>query len=52
MTLNSKGIVFFVEFGTNKVGTIDPKTLEFQEYKLPNATSRPRRIAITSDDIV
>ena len=52
MALNSKGIVFFVEFGTNQVGSIDPKTMEFREYTLPNAASRPRRIAITSDDIV
>ena len=52
MALNSKGIVFFVEFGANKVGSVDPKTMEFREYLLPDAASRPRRIAITSDDIV
>jgi virginiamycin B lyase len=52
MAVNSKGAVFFVEFGTNKVGSIDPKTLEFREYPLPDAASRPRRITITSDDIV
>jgi virginiamycin B lyase len=50
--LNSKGTVFFVEFGTNKVGSIDPQTMEFREYPLPDPASRPRRIAITSDDIV
>ncbi|PYO55343.1 MAG: cytochrome C, partial [Candidatus Rokuibacteriota bacterium] len=43
---------FFVEFGANKVGSVDPKTLEIREYPLPDPTSRPRRIAITSDDIV
>jgi virginiamycin B lyase len=52
MALNSKGIVFFVEFGTNQVGSVDPKTLVFHEYKLPNPASRPRRIAITGDDMV
>jgi virginiamycin B lyase len=52
MALNSKGIVFFVEFGTNQVGSIDPNTLEFHEYKLPDPASRPRRVAITGDDIV
>ena len=39
-------------FGTNKVGSVDPRTLEIREYVLPDAASRPRRIAITSDDIV
>ena len=52
MAVNSKGMVFFDEFGTNKIGSIDPKTLEIREYPLPDPTSRPRRIAITSDDIV
>jgi virginiamycin B lyase len=45
-------MVFFDEFGTNKIGSIDPKTLQIREYPLPNPESRPRRIAITSDDVV
>ena len=52
MALNSKGTVFFVEFGTNQVGSVDPKTLQVREYRLPDAASRPRRVAITSDDVV
>ena len=52
MALNSKGLVFFVEFGINQVGSVDPKTMEFHEYKLPDPAARPRRIAITGDDIV
>src|SRR5207245_8803867 len=52
MAVNSKGTVFYVAFGTNKVGSVDPRTLEIREYVLPDAASRPRRIAITSDDIV
>ncbi len=52
MVVNSKGTVFFDEFGTNKVGSVDPKTLEIREYPLPDAASRPRRITITSDDII
>ena len=52
MSVNSKGTVFFVEFGTSKVGSVDPKTLEIREYPLPDSASRPRRITITSDDIV
>src|SRR5437870_13770076 len=52
MAVNSKGTVFVVLFGTNKVASVDPKTLEFREYPLPDSASRPRRLAITSDDIV
>jgi virginiamycin B lyase len=34
------------------VATIDPATLAVKEYTLPNETSRPRRLALASDDIV
>jgi virginiamycin B lyase len=34
------------------VASVDPATLQIREYKLPDAASRPRRIAITSDDMV
>jgi virginiamycin B lyase len=50
--VNSKGIPFYVEFGSNKIASINPDTLEIREYVLPNAESRPRRIAITSDDVL
>jgi virginiamycin B lyase len=52
MALNSKGTLFVVQFGANSVASVDPATLQIREYKLPDAASRPRRIAITSDDIV
>ncbi len=39
-------------FGTNKVARLDPDTMAVREYTLPNADSRPRRIAITSDDMI
>jgi virginiamycin B lyase len=44
--------LFVVQFGTNKVARVDPKTLEIREYTLPDPASRPRRLAITSDDII
>jgi virginiamycin B lyase len=44
--------VFVVQFGVNSVARVDPKSLEIKEYKLPDPASRPRRIAITSDDMV
>jgi virginiamycin B lyase len=41
-----------VLFGTNKLATVDPATLQLKEFALPNAETRPRRIAITPDDMV
>ena len=52
MVITSRGIPFFCEFGTNKLASIDPDTMSIQEYPLPNAASRPRRIAITPDDVI
>jgi virginiamycin B lyase len=52
LVFNSKGVLFFVDFGVNKVATIDAVTMAVREYTLPNAASRPRRIAITSDDLI
>jgi virginiamycin B lyase len=41
-----------VQFGTNKIARVDPKTLEIREYTLPDAATRPRRLTITRDDMV
>jgi virginiamycin B lyase len=43
---------FFCEFGTNKLATVDPKTMTIREYTLPNAGARPRRIALAPDGTV
>ena len=50
IVIDSKGQPWFDLFGTNKIGTIDLKTLELRQYDLPNAKAHPRRIAITSRD--
>ena len=47
--INSKGIPFFCEFGTNKLAKIDPKTMQITEYPL-EPDVRPRRLAIAADD--
>jgi virginiamycin B lyase len=52
MVISSKGVPFFAEFGTNRIGEIDPNTLAIREHVLPNPGTRPRRIAITSDDVL
>jgi virginiamycin B lyase len=49
--INSKGLPFFCEFGTNRMAKIDPKTMEIAEYTLPTGT-RPRRLAIDASDNV
>ncbi|MBV8589751.1 MAG: hypothetical protein JO212_06760, partial [Acetobacteraceae bacterium] len=52
IAVNSEGVPFFAEFGTNKLASIDPATMAIHEYGLPNLRTRPRRVAITSDDAV
>jgi virginiamycin B lyase len=49
--VNSKGVPFFCEFGTNKMAKIDPKTMKITEYRLAESV-RPRRMAIAADDKV
>jgi virginiamycin B lyase len=51
IAVNSRGIPFFCELGTNKIGRIDPGTMDITEYELPEG-ARPRRLAITRDDMV
>jgi len=50
--VNSEGIPFFVEFGTNNVASIDPTTMQIREYPLPDPGARPRRLAITQDNSI
>ena len=50
--MTSKGVPVVCLFGTNKIATFDPVTMAVKEYTLPNAESRPRRIAITRDDAI
>jgi virginiamycin B lyase len=49
--ITSKGVPVFCELGTNKMATIEPKTMAITEYMLP-ANARPRRLAIAADDTV
>jgi uncharacterized protein YdhG (YjbR/CyaY superfamily) len=49
IALDAAGRPWFDLFGTNKIGTWDPRTLALKEYPLPDAKARPRRIALTRD---
>jgi virginiamycin B lyase len=47
--VDPQGRPWFNEFGTNKIGTIDPASMTLREYDLPEAGARGRRIERTSD---
>jgi virginiamycin B lyase len=49
IAINSKGVPFFCEFGTNKIAKIDPQSMAITEFKLPEG-ARPRRLAIDAED--
>ena len=51
IVVDSKGTPFFCEFGANRLASISPDTLIIKEYNLPQG-ARPRRLAMTSDDMV
>lgn len=52
LVVDSKGRPCFDLFGTNGIGTIDPKTGTLRTYTLPNDRARPRRIEITDDHTI
>ncbi len=51
IAINHQGVPFFCEFGTNKLASIDPRTLQIREYTLPSG-ARPRRLAVADDGAV
>ena len=50
--MNSQGVPWYVDFRGNRIGSVDPDTMEIREYTLPAPDARPRRIAITPDDVI
>lgn len=50
--LDAQGRPWFDLFGTNKLGTIDPASLSLKTYTLPNDSTRPRRLVVTSAGLV
>ena len=43
---------WFSYFGSNKIATIDPDTLQLKEYVLPDSKTKIRRMVVTSDDMI
>ncbi|MGZ8458752.1 MAG: Vgb family protein, partial [Gemmatirosa sp.] len=52
LVMDSKGRPWFDLFGTNAIATIDPGSMRLRSFPLPHEKARPRRIAVTSDDMV
>lgn len=52
IAVNSRNVLYFVEFGAPKIATIDSKTMEIREFPLPHREARPRRLAIGPDDAI
>jgi len=50
VVLATDGTPYFNLFQSNKIATIDPKTLEYKDFVHPDPRMRARRIAITSDN--
>jgi virginiamycin B lyase len=47
----ASGVPYFCEFGTNKLASIDPKTMPITEYAVPQG-ARPRRLAVAPDGTI
>jgi virginiamycin B lyase len=48
----TSNLLFFCEFGTNKLASIDPQTMAIREYTLPSPAARPRRLAVAPDGTI
>ncbi len=51
IVVTKNGTPYFCEFGTNKLASIDPRTMEITEYPLPEG-ARPRRLALAADGAI
>lgn len=45
------GVPFFCEFGSNKLASIDPKTMQITEYEVSQG-AHPRRLAVAKDGTI
>lgn len=43
------GAAWIALLGTNKLASVDPKTLEVSQYTIPEEGARPRRLEVTED---
>ena len=52
MQVAANGTIWVAYNGTNKLGALDPETMEVRYYEVPNDASRIRRLGLTSDGMV
>jgi virginiamycin B lyase len=52
IVITKQNAPLFCEFGSNKLATIDPKSMQIREYTLPAADARPRRLALAPDGTI
>ena len=50
--VDSKGTVWIAFNGTNKIGALDPNTMDIRYYDVPDERTRVRRLDLDSNDIV
>ena len=52
LAVSSKGIPFFSESESPRLGSVHPATMKVIEYSLPSPASRARGLAFTADDML
>ena len=52
ITVDAEGTLWVAYNGTNKIGAMQPETMEVQYFEVPDARSRIRRLDIASDGMV
>jgi virginiamycin B lyase len=52
LVIDSKGVPYFCEFGSNKIARIDPESMKIHEFVLPAGGARPRRLALAGDTTI
>ena len=52
IVINSKGIPFFTEQNSPRLGSIHPATMKITEYLLPNPAIGVKNLSVTPDDVV
>lgn len=52
ISVAANGTVWVAYNGTNKIGAVDPETMDIRYYTIPNSRSRIRRLGLTTDGMV
>jgi virginiamycin B lyase len=50
--VDAEGTLWVAYNGTNRIGALDPETMEIRYYTVPDSESRVRRLGLSSDGMV